>query len=176
MLKNFQQNIFYKIKDVKMIHFPTDYDTIEVLMRVFNPATYAKTRNFLDGNVSRLSPYISRGVISTRRVYDSLIERGYRLEDIEKFVQELAWRDYWQTQWTFHGDKINKDLRIKQKNYDKQGIPYSLANTNLSIEQLNKSIAELYSTGYMHNHMRMYVASTVCNVGKYHWLEPAKWM
>lgn len=28
----------------------------------------------------------------------------------------------------------------------------------------------------MHNHMRMYVASICCNIGKSHWLEPSRWM
>ena len=31
-------------------------------------------------------------------------------------------------------------------------------------------------TGYMHNHMRMYVASICCNIAKSHWLNPSKWM
>ena len=28
----------------------------------------------------------------------------------------------------------------------------------------------------MHNHLRMYTAGIICNIGQYHWLEPAKWM
>ena len=37
-----------------------------------NPIKYARDRNFTDGSVSNLSPYISRGVISTKFVYDFL--------------------------------------------------------------------------------------------------------
>jgi deoxyribodipyrimidine photo-lyase len=170
-------NIFCKNQDFKMTSFPTDYDAIEVLMSVYNPNSYSRTRNFLDGNVSRLSPYISRGVISTRRVYESLISRGYRLEHIEKFVQELAWRDYWQTQWNHFGGLINKDLRVDQRSYDKIGkIPKKIKDIDLSIDVINRSLSELYSSGYIHNHMRMYIAMTICNVGSYHWHTPAKWM
>ena len=28
----------------------------------------------------------------------------------------------------------------------------------------------------MHNHLRMYTAGICCNIGQYHWLQPAKWM
>ena len=41
---------------------------------------------------------------------------------------------------------------------------------------IDKGINELYDTGYMHNHLRMYTASICCNIGNYHWLKNAKWM
>ena len=41
---------------------------------------------------------------------------------------------------------------------------------------MDKAIEELYHTGYMHNHMRMYVASISCNVANSYWLNPAKWL
>ncbi|MDZ7613374.1 MAG: FAD-binding domain-containing protein [Flavobacteriaceae bacterium] len=44
------------------------------------------------------------------------------------------------------------------------------------IEAIDNGINNLKKTGYMHNHIRMYVASIACNVGKSHWYMPAKWM
>jgi deoxyribodipyrimidine photo-lyase len=44
------------------------------------------------------------------------------------------------------------------------------------INVIDSSIKNLYSTGYMHNHFRMYTASVCCNIGKAHWLQPASWM
>ena len=43
--------------------FPSKYD--DILQRVWkiDPINYGKTRNFIDGAVTYLSPYISRGVI-----------------------------------------------------------------------------------------------------------------
>jgi deoxyribodipyrimidine photo-lyase len=61
-----------------------------------DPILYGKTRNFIDGAVTYLSPYVSRGVISTKFVLENILNRGYHPNGIEKFVQELAWRDYWQ--------------------------------------------------------------------------------
>jgi deoxyribodipyrimidine photo-lyase len=44
------------------------------------------------------------------------------------------------------------------------------------IAAIDKGINMLYETGYMHNHIRMYVASIVCNIGKTHWKKPATWL
>ena len=70
---------------------------IEVISN-FDVAAYARTRNFKNGKVSRLSPYISRGVISTKFVLDCLCKKVMK-KKIEKFFQELVWRDYWQKVW-----------------------------------------------------------------------------
>ena len=40
---------------------------------LLKPVEYAKNRNFIDGDVSKLSPYISRGVISTKQVFEYVI-------------------------------------------------------------------------------------------------------
>ena len=41
---------------------------------------------------------------------------------------------------------------------------------------MDDCIQEFYESGYIHNHMRMYIAAVCCNVGQYHWLKPAQWM
>ena len=92
------------------IHFPTDYNEIIERMEAVDPQVYARTRNYVDGAVSYLSPYISRGVLSTRQVYLSLRARGFDLNSAEKFISELAWRDYWQQVWIARGDEIDRDL------------------------------------------------------------------
>ncbi len=52
----------------------TNYDGILKKIDLINPVKYARTRNFIDGAVSMLSPYISRGVISTKQVFQNLKE------------------------------------------------------------------------------------------------------
>ena len=64
----------------------TGYSEILQKLEKINPIKYTKDRNFVDGSVSRLSPYISRGVISTKFVYNYLINKGYTLNKILKFV------------------------------------------------------------------------------------------
>ena len=49
----------------------TKYDEIvKIKLDLINPIRYSKDRNFIDGSVSKLSPYISRGVISTKMFID----------------------------------------------------------------------------------------------------------
>ena len=98
------------------------------------------------------------------------------LIETEKLVQELAWRDYWQQVWIAKGDAINADLKHPQKQILNYHIPQAIVNASTGITVIDSAIDNLYNTGYMHNHMRMYVASICCNIAKSHWLEPARWM
>lgn len=159
-----------------MPELSTKYQDILAQIDAIDPVAYAKSRNYVDGAVSRLSPYISRGVISTRGVYERLLNRGFKLFQMEKFVQELAWRDFWQKQWQHHGQAINKDLKHTQENVSQHGLPKAILEAKTGIQAVDQAIEELYQTGYMHNHVRMYVASMVCNVAQCHWRIPAQWM
>lgn len=156
--------------------FITEYKWIMERIKAIEPVKYGSTRNFQNGSVTRLSPYISRGVISTKQVMKHVLDSGHTFSSIEKFIQELAWRDYWQQIWIAKTDSINEDLRQDQLDVYNYGMPSSILTGETTIEAIDKGIKELYETGYMHNHMRMYVAAVVCNIGKSHWLEPAKWM
>ena len=96
--------------------------------------------------------------------------------EAEKLVQELAWRDYWQQVWIAKGDAIHTDLKNPQKPISNYQIPKAVINASTGIEAVDSAINELYNSGYMHNHMRMYIASICCNIAKSHWLEPSRWL
>jgi deoxyribodipyrimidine photo-lyase len=155
--------------------FSTDYQEILEQVNRFDPKNYARTRNHIRGAVSRLSPYISRGVISTKMLRDNLLERSYDLSKIEKFVQELAWRDYWQQIWIAKSEAIDKDLKRAQTMVDHHEVPQAIIKASTGIEAIDKAISEMYDTGYMHNHVRMYLAAITCNFGHSHWHAPALW-
>ncbi|WP_420577430.1 FAD-binding domain-containing protein [Ekhidna sp.] len=156
--------------------FSTDYKDILDQIEAIEPVKYGKTRNFIDGAITKLSPYISRGVISTCQVFHSVMERGFDPKKIEKFIQELAWRDYWQQVWIAKGDEINSDLRREQPNVQNHEMPKALIEAKTGINAIDDAINEYYESGYLHNHVRMYIASIACNVGKSHWWVPARWM
>ena len=156
--------------------FPTDLPSIQKRLASIKPTQYGRTRNFLDGDVTYLSPYISRGVLSTRKVLDSVVQRGIDPSRMQKFIQELAWRDYWQQVWKTKGDAIDEDLKRQQPEVKNHEMPEALVDANSGIEAIDLAIRSLYTTGYMHNHIRMYVAAVACNIGGSHWKVPAKWM
>ena len=95
---------------------------------------------------------------------------------MEKFVQELAWRDYWQQVWITKGDLIDADLKHLQQPVENYGMPLAIFDGTTGIEAIDKAINGLYRSGYIHNHLRMYLASMACNLGRSHWSTPAKWM
>jgi deoxyribodipyrimidine photo-lyase len=159
-----------------VINFPTDIQGIENRLLEIDPVKYAATRNHKNGAVTHLSPFISRGVISTRQVYEHLQSLDLPWYKKEKLIQELAWRDYWQQVWIAKKDRIRQDLKNVQTPISNYQIPKAIIHANTGIFEVDHAIEQLYASGYMHNHMRMYVASICCNIAHSHWLEPAKWM
>ena len=156
--------------------FPTSYALIlERLSRV-NPIKYAKTRNFINGDVTYLSPYLSRGVISVQQIKEAVLQKGFKPYEIEKFLQELAWREYYQRVWQVKKEELFTDLKQTQPDFLHHHIPTAIVHAATGIKVIDDQINTFYSTGYLHNHIRMYVAAMVCNNAKSHWLTPARWM
>jgi deoxyribodipyrimidine photo-lyase len=156
--------------------FDTSFDFIQNRINSIDPVAYGKSRNYVDGDVTYLSPYISRGVISTRQLLETVLEKGHSPKHIEKFIQELAWRDYWQQIWLAKGNLIDEDLKRPQPDSCNHGIPKNITLAKTGIKAIDSALQDFYKTGYLHNHIRMYVASLCTNMAKCHWSEPAKWM
>lgn len=154
--------------------FETDYKTILQKIENINPVKYGSTRNFINGAVTYLSPYISRGVISTKQVLETVLEKGYDISQITPFVKELCWRDYFQR--VAQVKNLNTDLKQPQSVVLNKEIPSLILKATTGIKGIDNAIATLYATGYMHNHCRMYTASIVCNIAKSHWQHPAQWL
>ena len=59
---------------------------------------YSKNRNFDLGtpheNVSKLSPYLRRRLVSENDVLQIALKK-HSLSSLEKFIQEIFWRTYW---------------------------------------------------------------------------------
>lgn len=158
-----------------MSQFPTNYNQIIERIHQIDAKQYEKTRNYLSGAVTYLSPYISRGVVSLPQIKDIVVPKFGRYIS-EKLVQELAWREFFQRVWQHQGDKIFTDLKHPQSNVLHHEVPSQLMKASTGIEGIDQSIQTMYSTGYMHNHARMYTAMLTCNIAKAHWLAPSKWL
>jgi deoxyribodipyrimidine photo-lyase len=164
------------MQNINKINFPTDYASILERITTIDPINYAKTRNYLNGQITYLSPYISRGVISVKQILDSLINKGYPIQATEKLIQELAWREYYQRVWQFKNNLIWEDLKQIQPNFDHRNMLVALDKAQTGIAVIDREINNLYDLGYLHNHIRMYLAAIACNIAKAHWLQPSKWM
>jgi len=158
------------------VEFPTTLEAVYARIDAFDPAHYARSRNFLNGGVSYLSPYLSRGFITVPQVVARLKGRGIGMEQAEKFIQELAWREFYTRTWFQKGDGIFSDIRHPQEGVLNSGIPEAVVKSETGIRSLDTFLATFPQRGYLHNHLRMYLAAITCNVGKYHWSEPAAWL
>ncbi|MEY3873902.1 MAG: hypothetical protein RL363_623, partial [Bacteroidota bacterium] len=156
--------------------FPTSYHSIIERINGIDPVKYANTRNFINGSITYLSPYISRGVISLKQVKDAIVEKGYKPYEIEKLMQELAWREYYQRVWQSKKELIWEDLKQAQPDVLHNEMVQAIYTTETGIQIIDDQINKLYTTGYLHNHIRMYLGTIVCNIAKSHWVQPSKWL
>lgn len=156
--------------------FPTNLAAVFARIDQFDPKHYARTRNFIQGGVSYLSPYLSRGFITVPQVVARLKSRGIGMDQAEKFIQELAWREFYTRTWFQKGDQIFADIRQPQAGVENEGIPDAILGARTGIRALDTYLATFPQTAYLHNHLRMYLASITCNIGKYHWSAPANWL
>ncbi len=169
-------NLFSETTDSVAVDFPTSYEKILERINHIHPTQYGKTRNFINGAVTYLSPYISRGVISVKQVMDAVLQKEYKPYQVNKFLQELAWREYYQRVWQHVGDDILKDIKQSQPDVLHHQMIEAVECATTGVDVIDEKVKKLYSTGYMHNHIRMYTASMVCNMAKAHWLQPSKWL
>ena len=141
------------------LQFSTDFATIIEKIDRVNPLSYEKTRNFVDGAVTYLSPYISRGVISTRQVLERVLAKGYKIPEIESLVKELCWRDYFQR--VGQERDLNQDIKQAQLHVLNHEIPVAVVNGETGIKGIDEAIQQLYRSGYMHNHWFCRTCSTI---------------
>ena len=145
-------------------------------LRAVRPTAYARTRNHLDGAVTRLSPYITHGFISIGEAIGDIHART-PLAPGHKLVFEFAWREYFHHVWRHLGDAIFSDLRpaLPGVHYATE-LPADLREGRTGVPAIDRAVRELYATGYLHNHARMWLASYLVHQRKVHWRAGADWM
>jgi len=144
-----------------------------------DPVQYGRTRNFLNGKVTGLSPYIRHGTLTLDQVRNLALEKAAAAEQIEKFIQELAWRDYWQRIYARHPEYIWNNVEDYKTGFSTDDyaddLPEDIAIGETGVACIDQFIADLLETGYMHNHTRMYVAAYVVHWRRIKWQAGASW-
>lgn len=156
--------------------FPPTLADANHRIALIKPRAYASTRNFLNGAVTRLSPYITHGFVSLADVAPE-IEAKYPAEECEKLLMEFGWREFFQHVWRHLGDGVLRDVKpgLYGINYASD-FPADIAEARTGIPAIDGAVRELYATGYLHNHARMWIASYVVHLRKVHWRAGADWM
>lgn len=152
------------------------FPDIEKIIDGFIPAKYTQTRNFENGSCTALSAFVSRGIISTSWIFNAIQARGYALKDCLGILQQLTWRDYFQRLLQNNPDLHQKAMCAEPKGFSRVGLPAALINGKTQITAIDRAIHNLYQQGHIHNHLRLYIASCICNIAKSKWQDGARWM
>lgn len=155
--------------------FPTDFKAIQSRLLRINPVDYSKTRNYLNGNTTLISPYLTHGVVSTRDVAHTVLSR-YNKREAFTFIFELAWREYLHMVWFNFKNIIEEDIDCEQDGVVNRKLLKCIVDAQTGIDALDLELRNLYSIGHMHNQARLWLASLVCNIAKTHWKLPSKWL
>ncbi|MHA7862732.1 cryptochrome/photolyase family protein [Flagellimonas marinaquae] len=123
---------------------------------------YEDTRDYpaKEKGTSRLGPHLRFGTVSVRKMVKKAID-----EKNETFWNELIWREFFmQILWHFPHTVDNafrsKYDRIEWRNNEEEFEKWKTGKTGYPL--LDAGMRELNATGYMHNRVRMLVASFLC--------------
>ncbi|WP_299242373.1 deoxyribodipyrimidine photo-lyase [uncultured Aquimarina sp.] len=123
---------------------------------------YEDTRNFpaIENGTSGLGPHLRFGTVSIRKMIKKAIS-----EKNEVFWSELIWREFFmQILWHFPHTKDRafrpKYDRIEWRNNEKEFEAWKNGKTGYPL--VDAGMRQLNKTGYMHNRVRMLVASFLC--------------
>ena len=134
---------------------------------------YGRNRNFLNGAVSKLSPYLRHGCLTLSETSNNV--QGRYGAQSQKFVEELAWRDYWRRVWYELGDDIFSDIENPKVALGDRLLPDFIRQGITGLPCMDGFIRDLMLEGYVHNHPRMWFAAYVVHWLKVDWREAADW-
>lgn len=131
---------------------------------------------------SRLSPHLHFGEISPRQVWHEAMalaagDAACR-EQIDKFLSELGWREFSYHLLHHFPDLAEQPFKPQFKRFPWLGDSAALTawqrgQTGYPI--VDAGMRELWQTGYMHNRVRMVVASFLTKHLLIHWRAGARW-
>jgi deoxyribodipyrimidine photo-lyase len=143
---------------------------------------YSETRNLphVDGT-SRLSPHLCHGEITPRQVWFIVREhaRDASIEkEAEEFLREIAWREFSYHLLHHYPETTTEPLREKYAGFkwldDPDGLKrWQEGKTGYPI--VDAGMRQLWHIGWMHNRVRMIVASFLTKDLLVHWREGADW-
>ncbi|MEL6485547.1 MAG: FAD-binding domain-containing protein [Pseudomonadota bacterium] len=135
---------------------------------------YSNSRNYDDGapgdgsarsNVSQLSPWLHSGLLSEREVIEAVLTR-HSPSAAEKFIAEVFWRIYFKgyleqrpTVWRTYCDTRDAALARLESNAGLRKAYTQAIQGRTGIAAFDHWARELTTTGYLHNHARMWFAS-----------------
>lgn len=140
---------------------------------------YADHRNLpAVSGTSRLSPHLHFGEISPRQIYHHLCAEIGQHKGVDTFMSEIGWREFGHHLIYYIEDFATKPWKENFNHFQWDNNPEALkkwqqGQTGYPI--VDAGMRELWQTGFMHNRVRMIVASFLIKDLFIHWREGEAW-
>lgn len=148
-------------------------------------ADYAHARDLpARHGTSRLSPHLHFGEISPRQIHFELDRRARatdakRRPDIEPYLRELGWREFAHHLLYHFPHTPTDNFNPRFKDFSWAAADHALLGRwqrgRTGIPLVDAGMRELWHTGWMHNRVRMIVASFLTKNLRQHWHHGARW-
>lgn len=142
---------------------------------------YDEQRDFpsIDG-VSRLSPHLHFGELSVRRLYQAIIDKHGKEDDGSRiYLSELGWREFSHHILFHYPETTNQPMKEKYATFpwreNTEDLVRAWQRGHTGIPIVDAGMRQLWHTGWMHNRVRMIVASFLVKNIRAHWLHGARW-
>jgi deoxyribodipyrimidine photo-lyase len=185
-----------RLADLKLLSKTKWYMQMEETWETGEKAAYEKLENFLhDGlvdykegrnfpikqKISRLSPHLHFGEISPHQVWWAAETKG-RLtapnNDVEHFLSEMVWREF-SYYLLYHFPTLpRKNFQAKFDHFpwlNNSELLNAWQTGQTGYPIVDAGMRELWQTGYMHNRVRMIVASFLIKNLLLHWHHGENW-
>lgn len=149
-----------------------------------NLAEYPEQRDFpAVDSTSHLSPHLHFGEISPMRINYYLVqcqnESPNIAEQSEKLTRQLVWREFSYHILAGFPHTSDEPFQVKFKQFPWKRSDRKLLTAwqqgKTGYPLIDAGMRELWHTGYMHNRVRMIVASFLTKNGLLHWKKGAQW-
>ena len=168
-------------KNFEKIWFPEEQKALKELQNFIKDriANYSEGRNFPNTfGTSKLSPFIKFGQIHVKTIWHECLKEKTRNVGTSKFLAEIGWRE-------FNHSLINHFPHMLKSNYSKKFDKFPWEKNLKLLNAWKKGLTgypivdagmrELYSTGWMHNRVRMIVGSFLVKHLLIDWKEGEKY-
>ncbi|NQX00561.1 hypothetical protein HQ447_07855 [bacterium] len=135
---------------------------------------YARDRNQVNPghpSVSLLSPAIRHRLLSEQEVVSAVLG-VYPFGRVEKFVQEVYWRRYWKS-WLSLRPEVWRDYLTDLAKTPENPAVRRIEDGQSGNPVIDHFTHELVTTGYLHNHARMWFAAWWVHEARLPWASGA---
>lgn len=143
---------------------------------------YPERRNRPDiGGTSSLSPHLHHGELSPRQLWHAVaaaVDDGVDAEAGDAFLSQVGWREFSYHVLHHHPDTPHQPLRDRYAAMPWRNDPTAWARWRrgrTGYPLVDAGLRQLWATGWMHNRVRMVVASFLCKHLLIPWQEGAAW-